>query len=145
VATHHGGVTLDEAALHQLDEAILLEAVPDLAGLMWADAVAIAERRGFWVRKPEPDEAVGEQLAIWMTRPKPEEAMAMPTPAVGGVVVDQAPRPGAHVPLGSWLTLWTEDGPDPRGVREPRRPNPRPLAGEAEENAAASATTIREP
>jgi hypothetical protein len=53
----------------------------------------------------------------------------------GGVVTAQDPRPGELVPLGHVVQLRVAkpgEGPDPAGVREPRRPSPTPLIATAE-------------
>jgi hypothetical protein len=44
-----------------------------------------------------------------------------------GVITDQTPEAGARVPHGSPVRLWVERGGS--GVREPRRPRPRPRSG----------------
>ncbi len=46
------------------------------------------------------------------------------------VVTDQSPESGAKVPAGTMVTLWIERGGG-SGVREPRRPLPRPRKGRA--------------
>jgi PASTA domain len=46
------------------------------------------------------------------------------------VVTDQSPESGAKVPAGTMVTLWIERGGG-SGVREPRRPIPRPSKGRA--------------
>lgn len=46
-----------------------------------------------------------------------------------GRVVDQTPEAGARVPAGSPVQLWVGDGGGGSGVREPRRPKPRPRSG----------------
>ena len=53
-----------------------------------------------------------------------------PAPAddADAVVTDQTPEPGARVPAGSPVRLWTGRGGGP-GVREPRRPRPTSLPG----------------
>jgi hypothetical protein len=92
--------------------------VPDVVGLRGEDARDIGEELGLFVRGPDPDGAPLAELG-----------------SSGGVVVRQHPDPGLAVARGSELIVWIERPPGSAGVREPRRPLPRPTAlrGEADE------------
>jgi len=64
---------------------------------------------------------------------EPEKWADVPVTALGwpdAVVTDQSPESGAKVPVGTTVTLWIERGGG-SGVREPRRPLPRPRTGQA--------------
>jgi hypothetical protein len=83
--------------------------VPNVIGLTWDDARDVLLERQLVATGPDPD---GPPLtgAGW-----PD-----------GIVVDQSPESGAKVPPGSHVKLWLERGGGSAGVREPRRPSPKP-------------------
>jgi hypothetical protein len=82
--------------------------VPDVIGRSWDAARERLAAAGLVGVAPDPDGA----------------------PVHDGTVTDQSPESGATVPPGSPVTLWVERGGG-AGVREPRRPTPRPRAGRA--------------
>jgi transcriptional regulator with XRE-family HTH domain len=75
--------------------------VPDVLGLSWERAEARLSAVGLV--------ATGDERVGW--------------------VVDQTPEAGARVPAGSPVRLWVGSGGGGSGVREPRRPKPRPRSG----------------
>jgi DNA-binding Lrp family transcriptional regulator len=84
--------------------------VPNVIGMSWDGARQMLFERGLVAVGPDPD---GPPLA----------ASGWPD----GVVVDQSPESGAKVPPGSAVRLWLEsEGGGSAGVREPRRPSPKP-------------------
>jgi hypothetical protein len=84
--------------------------VPNVIGMSWDAARQVLFERGLVAVGPDPD---GPPLA----------ASGWPD----GVVVDQTPESGAKVPPGSAVRLWLEsEGGGSAGVREPRRPSPKP-------------------
>jgi hypothetical protein len=61
----------------------------------------------------------GHDRGLLLTGPDPDSSQ----PLLHGVVVDQAPVPGARRHRWDFVTVWTRHGPgDGSGVREPRRP-----------------------
>ena len=87
--------------------------VPNVVGLSWDDARHALLDAGLVGVGPDPDGP-------------PITALGWPD----AVVTDQSPESGARVPAGSMVTLWIERGGG-SGVREPRRPLPRPRTGRA--------------
>lgn len=85
--------------------------VPHVIGMSWDDARQVLHDNGLVGVGSDPD---GPPLA----------ALGWPD----GVVTDQSPESGARVPAGSPVTLWVERGGG-SGVREPRRPKPKPKTG----------------
>ncbi len=83
--------------------------VPDVVGFSLDDARSALIQRGLVAVGSDPD---GPPLT----------AMGWPD----GVVTDQSPEAGAKVPEGSRVTLWVGRGGGSAGMREPRRPVPRP-------------------
>jgi hypothetical protein len=87
--------------------------VPHVVGLSWEEARRVLERARLVAVGPDPD---GPPLGA----EEPPD----------GIVTDQSPESGAKVPAGSPVILWVQrDGGS--GVREPRRPRPRPKSGRA--------------
>jgi hypothetical protein len=85
-------------------------AVPNVVGMSWDDAREVLLGKQLVAVGPDPD---GPPIA----------ALGWP----GGIVVDQSPESGAKVPPGSLVRLWLEGGGGgDAGVREPRRPSPKP-------------------
>jgi beta-lactam-binding protein with PASTA domain len=87
--------------------------VPNVIGMSWDEARDVLRSARLVAVGPDPD---GPPLA----------ALGWPD----GVVTDQSPESGAKLPPGSPVILWVERGGG-SGVREPRRPEPRPRAGYA--------------
>jgi hypothetical protein len=87
--------------------------VPNVVGMSWDDARHALLDAGLVAVGPDPD---GPPLT----------ALGWPH----AVVTDQSPESGAKVPAGTMVTLWIERGGG-SGVREPRRPIPRPSKGRA--------------
>jgi len=87
--------------------------VPNVVGMSWDDARHALLDIGLVGVGPDPDGP-------------PITALGWPD----AVVTDQSPESGARVPAGSMVTLWIERGGG-SGVREPRRPLPRPRTGRA--------------
>jgi hypothetical protein len=83
--------------------------VPNVIGMSWTDAREVLFEKRLTAVGPDPD---GPPLA----------AFGWPD----GIVVDQSPESGAKVPPGSAVRLWLERGGGSAGVREPRRPSPKP-------------------
>jgi PASTA domain len=84
--------------------------VPNVIAMSWDDARHVLLRQHLVAVGPDPD---GPPLA----------ALGWPD----GIVVDQSPESGAKVPPGSSVRLWLEGGGGgSAGVREPRRPSPKP-------------------
>ncbi len=84
--------------------------VPNVIGMGWDKARDLLFEHRLVAVGPDPD---GTPLA----------ALGWPD----GVVVDQSPESGAKVPPGSDVRLWLESGGGgSAGVREPRRPSPKP-------------------
>ena len=88
--------------------------VPNVVGLQWNEAREVLLRAGLIGVGSEPDGL------------PPGGA---PGDLSDAIVVDQSPESGAKVPAGTQVTLWIGRGGS--GVREPRRPRPRPRAGRA--------------
>jgi PASTA domain len=84
--------------------------VPSVLGMSWSEALGRLTAIGLVAVGPDPDES--------------------PTLRERGVITDQSPEAGARVPAGSVVTLWLDRGGG-SGVREPRRPHPRPRSGRA--------------
>jgi len=87
--------------------------VPNVVGMSWDDARHALLDAGLIAVGPDPDGP-------------PVTALGWPD----AVVTDQSPESGAKVPVGTTVTLWIERGGG-SGVREPRRPLPRPRKGQA--------------
>jgi hypothetical protein len=87
--------------------------VPNVVGRSWDDARHALLDAGLVAVGPDPDGP-------------PVTALGWPDV----VVTDQSPESGAKVPVGTMVTLWIERGGG-SGVREPRRPLPRPRKGRA--------------
>jgi hypothetical protein len=84
--------------------------VPNVVGMSWDDARHVL---------------LGHHLVAVGSDPD-----GLPLTAAGwpdGIVVDQSPEAGAKMPPGSSVRLWLEGGGGgSAGVREPRRPSPKP-------------------
>ena len=79
--------------------------------------------------------AVVVPSVVGLSRAKAEDVLgAVGLIAIGdvraGTVTDQSPEAGARVPAGSAVRLWVDPGGG-SGVREPRRPKPKPRSGRA--------------
>lgn len=62
---------------------------------------------------------LGHDSGLLLTGPDPDSSQ----PLLHGVVVDQAPVPGARRHRWDFVTVWIRYGPgDSSGTREPRRP-----------------------
>ena len=81
--------------------------VPDVIGMTWDNARDVLRRKDLFGVSSD-DEALP-----WST----------------AVVTDQSPESGAKVPVGSRVLLWVRRGDGGAGVREPRRPGPKPGHG----------------
>jgi hypothetical protein len=80
--------------------------VPNVVGLDWAAARNMLIGNGLVAINAQPDAPTDPGSTGW-------------------VVTDQSPESGARVPAGSIIRLWLKGDGD-AGVREPRRPRPRP-------------------
>lgn len=89
--------------------------VPDLVGRTWPDARSALRDRGLVAAGPDR-----------------EDLDAVTAYSSGWVVVAQAPESGAKVSAGAHVTIWLDHpGGGSAGVREPRRPMPKPHSGQA--------------
>jgi len=88
--------------------------VPNVIGMSWADARRLLKDSGLTAVEPGSG--------------RPPTGSEVPA----GAVTDQSPESGARVPAGSLVTLWVGRGGGSAGVREPRRPMPRPKSAREE-------------
>ena len=86
--------------------------VPDFGGCSYREAIALGENVGLLVALAPDNE--------------PERS---PVGRPLGSVVAQAPEPGAATEHHASVYVWMSTGRGPGGVREPRRPFPRPDLG----------------
>jgi hypothetical protein len=87
--------------------------VPDVVGMNSQRAIDVLGDAGLRAVSPDPD---GPPLDVFRS---------------DILVTDQSPEAGARVPPGTHVRLWTSGRGGGAGVREPRRPKPKPPAGQA--------------
>src|SRR4051794_30694640 len=107
------------ALTHDRDSEHALIPVPNYVGMQALNAWLAGHELGLLLEGPDPDSE----------------------PLINGIVVAQHPAPPARLNRWDVVTVWVRVDPgDLSGVREPRRPPPRPAADAAERGHSDDAT-----